>query len=91
MPSDQNRIIERDKFTYSLLSKAFKKQTKTIEDQEEKRIKAIEEHGKQLVKSNLFAEIEEQSIPLDNQKEIFYRLVAERTREIYTIVLILKI
>ena len=28
LPSDQSRIIEHAKFTYSLLGKAFKKQTK---------------------------------------------------------------
>ena len=40
-------MIERAKFTYSPLGKALKKQTKTIEDQGEKQIKALEEHGKQ--------------------------------------------
>ena len=33
LPSDQSRIIEQAKFTYSLLSKAFEKQIKTIEEQ----------------------------------------------------------
>ena len=33
LPSDQSRIIEQDKFTYSSLGKAFKKQIKTIEKQ----------------------------------------------------------
>ena len=32
LPSDQSRIIEQAKFTYSPLSKAFEKQIKTIED-----------------------------------------------------------
>ena len=36
LPSDQQQIIEQAKFTYSPLEKAFEKQTKTIEDQEEK-------------------------------------------------------
>ena len=31
-PSDQTRIIEQAKFTYSPLGKAFEKQIKTIED-----------------------------------------------------------
>ena len=39
LPSDQSRIIEQAKFTYSLLSKAFEKQIKTIED---KGIKQVE-------------------------------------------------
>ena len=55
MPSDQSKIIEQPKFTYFPLCKAFKKQTKAIEDQGEKQIKAFEKHGKQLnlpVKNN---------------------------------------
>ena len=32
LPSDQSRIIEQAKFTYSPLGKAFEKQIKTIED-----------------------------------------------------------
>ena len=50
LPSDQSRIIEQAKFTYSTLGKVFEKQIKTIEDQGEKEIMAFEEHGKQLVK-----------------------------------------
>ena len=34
--------------------------------------KQTEEHGKQLVKSNAFAEKEEQNISLDKRKETFY-------------------
>ena len=49
-------MIEQAKFTYSLLRKAFKKQTKTIEDQGKKQIKALEDHGKQLIESNEFIE-----------------------------------
>ena len=33
LPSNQQQIIEQDKFTYSPLGKAFEEQTKTIEDQ----------------------------------------------------------
>ena len=36
LPSNQQQIIEQAKFTYSLLGKAFEKQTKTIEDQGKK-------------------------------------------------------
>ena len=56
LPSDQKRVIEQAKFTYSLLRKAFKEQTKTIEDQGKKQIKALEDHGKQLIESNEFIE-----------------------------------
>ena len=50
LPFDQSRIIKQTNFAYSPLGKAFGKQTKMIEDQEGKQIKALEEHGKQLVK-----------------------------------------
>ena len=33
LPSNQTQIIERTKFAYSPLGKAFEKQTKTIEKQ----------------------------------------------------------
>ena len=33
LPSNQKQIIEQAKFTFSLLGKAFEKQTKTVEDQ----------------------------------------------------------
>ena len=48
----KKRVIEQAKFAYSPLGKAFGKQTKTIEDQDKKKIKAVEDHGKQLVESN---------------------------------------
>ena len=44
LPSNKQQIIEQDKFTYSPLGKAFEKQTKTIEDQGEKQIKAIQDN-----------------------------------------------
>ena len=46
IPSDQSRITEQAKFTYCPLGKAFERQVKTIEDQKEKQIKALEKHGK---------------------------------------------
>ena len=42
MPSDQHRIIEQVKFTYSPLAKAFEKQIKTIEEQGKKQFEALE-------------------------------------------------
>ena len=41
LPSDQRRILEQAKFTYSPLGKGFEKKIKVIEDQEEKQIKAL--------------------------------------------------
>ena len=55
LPSDQSRIIEQAKFTYSPLEKAFEKQIKAIESQGERQIKVLKEHGRQLVKCNTFA------------------------------------
>ena len=51
-PSNQLQIIEQAKFTYSPLGKAFEKQTKTIEDQGEKQIKAIQDNKKEKNKQN---------------------------------------
>ena len=52
LSSNQQQIIERAKSTFSPLGKAFKKQTKTIEDQREKHInvlKSLESSDKQLL------------------------------------------
>ena len=48
MPSDQSRIIEQAKFTYSPLGKAFEKQIKTIEEQKKKQIDAITNQNERL-------------------------------------------
>ena len=42
LPPDQRRVIEQAKFAYSLLGKAFEKQTKTIEEQGQKQSEALE-------------------------------------------------
>ena len=49
LPSNQQQIIEQAKFTYSPLRKAFENQIKTIENQGEKQIKAIQDNKKQLI------------------------------------------
>ena len=41
LPSNQQRIVEQAKFTYSPLGKAFEKHIKTIEDQGEKQVEAL--------------------------------------------------
>ena len=41
VPSGQGRLTEQTKFTYPVIGRTLKKQTKTIEDQGEKQIKAI--------------------------------------------------
>ena len=70
--SDQSRIIEQAKFTYSPLGKAFKT-NKTIEDQGENQRKALEEHGKQLVKYS----DEKESLTHSKQKEVANKIMEE--------------
>ena len=41
LPFNQQQIIEQARFTYSPLGKAFEKQIKSIEDQGEKQIEAL--------------------------------------------------
>ena len=41
VPSNQQQIIEQAKFTYSPLGKAFEKQLKTIKDQGQKQVDAL--------------------------------------------------
>ena len=41
LPPNQQQIIEQARFTYSPLGKAFEKQIKTIEDQGEKQVEAL--------------------------------------------------
>ena len=78
LPSNQRQMIEQAKFAYSPLGKAFEIQIKAIEDQVEKQIKTLEEHGKQLVKSS----DEKESLKLSKQKETFEELANTRIDEI---------
>ena len=41
LPSNQQQLIEQARFTYSPLVKAFKKQIKTIEEQGQKQVEAL--------------------------------------------------
>ena len=45
LPSNQKQMIQQAKFTYSPLGKTLEIQIKTIEDQGENQIKAIENQG----------------------------------------------
>ena len=56
LPSNQQQIIEQAKFTYSSLGKAFEKQIKTIEDQGQKQIDALES-----------LKLKEQTKPMENK------------------------
>ena len=82
LPSNQQQIIEETKFSYSPLGKAFEKQTKTIEDQGEKQIKAIQDNkkGEKQTKPNEYcdyflnglAKIRESSEPIDFNNLIYF-------------------
>ena len=74
-------MIEQAKLTYSPSGKALENKKKLIEAQDRKQVEPTEEQGKQLVKSNAFAEKEKKIITLDKQKEIFHNLFAEGTAE----------
>ena len=78
LPFNQKQIIEQAKFAYSPLGKHFKKQTKTIEDQEEKQIKALEYHGKQLIEFNELVKkdfnIDKDGISLEEQRKYLMNL-----------------
>ena len=81
LPSTQQQIIEQAKFTYSPLGKAFEKQTKTIKDQGEKQIKAIQD--KILIKSieKLAYDINDSPAVL-KEKEINNKLTEESFEKI---------
>ena len=85
LPSNQRQIIEQAKFTYSPLGKAFKKQIKTIEDQGNKQVEALEILKPKEIKpieektpkySNYFlnglAKIRESNEPIDYNDLIYY-------------------
>ena len=42
LPTDQSRIIEKARFPYSSLGKAFEKQIQTIKDKGKKQVQALE-------------------------------------------------
>ena len=78
LPSNQQQIIEQAKFTYSPLGKAFEKQTKTIEDQGEKQIKAIQDNKKPLISDNDY----KNKLLLLKKREIFKDIYNKRIDKI---------
>ena len=78
LPSNQQQIIEQAKFTYSLLGKAFEKQTKTIEDKGEKQIKAIQDNGKKLIGDDDYKD----KLLLLKKREIFKDIYNKRLDKI---------
>ena len=61
--------MEQAKFTYSPLGEAFENQTKTIENQGQKQIKAIEDNKKQLANNN--ANDYKNELLITKEREIF--------------------
>ena len=60
--------------TYSPLGKAFKKQTKTIEDKGEKQIKAIQDNRKQLISDDDY----KNELLISKEREIFKDIYNKR-------------
>ena len=78
MPSHQQQIIEQAKFTYSPLEKAIDKQTKTIEDQGEKQIKAIQDNKQQLISDDDY----KNKLLISKEREIFKDIYNKRLDKI---------
>ena len=72
-------MIEQAKFPYSSLGKAFEKQTKMIEEQGKKQIKATLDHRKQLAESNELIKkdfnIDRDSTPLEERQKYLIDLL----------------
>ena len=74
LPSNQQQITEQAKFIYSPLTKTFEKQIKTIKDQGEKQIDALEnlkDTNKQVVNIN---DDHEDKLLHSEEREIFKKL-----------------
>ena len=78
MPSDKQQIIEQAKFTYCPLGKAFEKQKKSIEDQGEKQIKAIQDNEQPLISDDDY----KNKLLLSKQREIFKDIYNKRLDKI---------
>ena len=76
LPSNQQQVIEKAKFTYCPLGKTFEKQIKTIENQGEKQIDALKDlKTKEQTKS-----IEDKYNNKQKAKIIFNELINERKK-----------
>ena len=73
LPSNQQQIIEQAKFTYSPSGKAFEKQTKTIKDQGEKQIKAIQDNKQPLINDDGYKDQLLLSKERENFKDIYIK------------------
>ena len=78
LPSNQQQIIEQAKFTYSPLGKAFEKQMKTIEDQCQKQVDALE--GLKTKEQTKAISYDDES--LEQKEEKYNKLLHEKLDEI---------
>ena len=85
LPSNQQQMIEQGKFIYSPLGKAFKKQTKTIEDHGQKQVEAsntLKSNNEKLAIENTIPENalnnDEAKKELDKIKEIEKNIAREK-------------
>ena len=81
LPFNQQQVIEQAKFTYPPLGKDFEKQTKTIKDQGEKQIKAIQDKRPNKSMEKVTYDINDSPIVL-KEKEIHNKLTEERFEKI---------
>ena len=79
LPSNQQRIIEEAKFTYSALGKVFEKQVKTIEDQGEKKIDALKDLKS---KEQTAIDYEDKLLLILKEQEIFKNIYNKRLDKI---------
>ena len=72
LPSNQQQIIEQARFTNSPLGKAFEEQTKTIKDQRQKQVEALNtlKSNNQLTIKDVIPKNDEAKRELDKIKEI---------------------
>ena len=83
LPSNKQQIIEQVKFTYSPLGKAFEKQTKTIEDQGEKQIKAIQNKSIENIKKySDYDNDYKKELLLSKEREIFRDIYNDRLEQL---------
>ena len=83
LPSNQQQIIERTKFAYSPLGKAFDKQIKAIEDQGKKQVdtlNTLKSDNKIKVKKYIYNP--EDTPFISKQKEIFNKLKNQRLEKV---------
>ena len=78
LPSNQQQIIQQAKFSSSPLGKSLEKQRKTIEDQGEKQVKAIQD--KQIV--NINKDDYKNKLLLSKEREIFKDIYNKRLDKI---------